>query len=504
MSVQSIYSKLMKEFNNSYGVCGLMGNLQAESGLSSTNMQNSYEKKLGMTDDLYTTSVDNGDYTNFVKDGVGYGLAQWTYYTRKQKLLDYVRSLNKSIGDEDTQVDFLIKELKESYKTVYNAIKSATSVKGASDIVLTRFEQPKDQSDSVKTTRAGYGQALYDQFNSSQTATKEESAMSYSRQKVVDLVTSWEGKKESDGSHKFIIDLYNKLNPLPRNYKLQYTDAWCAGTWSALAQKLSYTAIMPVECSCYYLIEAAKKMGVWQEKDDYVPTEGDGILYDWQDNGVGDNTGNPDHVGTVIYVNKSSGYMIVMEGNYSDSVKRRTVSINGKYIRGFITPKYTDNKVTTSVTQTSGKDIATVAREVIAGVWGSGEERKTALTKAGYDYATVQAKVNSILNTPSTSTTTSTGASSSSSETQKEVVATCSAKKFDKSIAGTYKTTTALYLRNDAGKNKKALVCMPKDAEVHCYGYYNLSDGNKWYYVQVTVKSVKYTGFCHSGYLKKS
>src|SRR5574344_159800 len=171
--------------------------------------------------------------------------------------------------------------------------------------------------------------------------------MSYSRQKVVDLVESWEGRKESNGTHKYIIDIYNGHSPLPRNTKMQYSWAWCACTWSALAIKLGYTPIMPIEISCYYLIEQAKKMGCWQENDAYVPSPGDAVLYDWDDNGVGDNKGNPDHVGTVIYVNKASGYMVVMEGNYSNAVKRRTISLNGKYIRGFITPKYTSNTVST-------------------------------------------------------------------------------------------------------------------------------------------------------------
>ena len=90
-----------------------------------------------------------------------------------------------------------------------------------------------------------------------------------------------------------------------------YGWAWCACTWSALAVKLNYLAIMPIEISCYYLIEAAKKMGAWQENDDYIPEPGDAILYDWQDSGTGDNTGNPDHVGTVTYVNRDSGYTTV-------------------------------------------------------------------------------------------------------------------------------------------------------------------------------------------------
>jgi hypothetical protein len=84
---------------NDYGVAGLMGNLFAESGLKPTNLQNTYENKIGYNDAEYTAAVDQGIYTNFVKDKAGYGLAQWTYWTRKQNLLLYAQSVNKSIGD---------------------------------------------------------------------------------------------------------------------------------------------------------------------------------------------------------------------------------------------------------------------------------------------------------------------------------------------------------------------------------------------------------------------
>ena len=52
--------------------------------------------------------------------------------------------------------------------------------------------------------------------------------------------------------------------------------------------------------------------------------------------------GTPDHVGTVVEANEEAGYFMVVEGNYNKAVKKRKVSINGKYIRGFITPKYND------------------------------------------------------------------------------------------------------------------------------------------------------------------
>lgn len=499
MSAKTIYDKLMKVFNNSYGVCGLMGNLYAESGLNSKNLQNTSNTKLGMTDEQYTKAVDDGSYTNFVKDSAGYGLAQWTYWSRKQNLLNYAKSKNKSIGDEDMQIDFLVDELK-GYTTVYNTIKNATSVKEASDVVLTKYERPADQSNTVKTKRASYGQKYYDQFV---TDKKEETNMSYSRQKVVDLVKSWEGLKESNGSFKKIIDIYNTLptSKLPRKTKMLYSWEWCACTWSALAVKLDYLAIMPIEISCYYIIERAKEMGVWKESDSYVPKPGDAILYDWGDSGSGDNKGSADHIGTVIEVYESAGYMVVMEGNYGEAVKKRTISLNGRYIRGFITPKYTDNTVS-APKQEAGKSVDTVAREVIAGKWGTGTARKTALTNAGYNYTTVQNRVNEILNGSASKPSTST--SKPQTSTTKKVTATCSAKKFDKSLAGTYKTTADLYMRNDAGTNKKALVIIPKGTKVNMYGYYNVSNGAKWYYIQVTIDGVQYTGFSHSAYLKKA
>lgn len=40
--------------------------------------------------------------------------------------------------------------------------------------------------------------------------------------------------------------------------------------------------------------------------------------------------------------------------------------------------------------------IDTIAREVLAGKWGNGDTRKKLLTEAGYDYNTVQAKVNAL------------------------------------------------------------------------------------------------------------
>lgn len=320
----------------------------------------------------------------------------------------------------------------------------------------------------------------------------EVETLSKSRQAVVDLVTSWEGRNEGCGSHRYIVDIYNSYNgTFPRGVKMQYDWSWCACTWSAVAIKLGYTDIMPIEISCGELIKRAQTMGIWQENDGYIPKPADAILYDWDDSGKGDNTGWPEHVGTVIEVHEDAGYIVVMEGNYDDQVKKRTISINGKFIRGYITPKYTEDTVLPPA-QVAGKDLKTIAREVIAGTWGKGEDRKKALEAAGYNYREVQDKVNEILKPEPVKPTVT-----------KTVTATCAAKKFDKAVAGTYKTTANLHLRNDAGTNKKSLVVIPNGTEVQCYGYYSLFENSKWLYIQVTIDGIQYTGFSSMKYLKK-
>lgn len=320
-----------------------------------------------------------------------------------------------------------------------------------------------------------------------------------SRDEVVKLITSWVGKKEADGSHKSIIDIYNDYvskHPELKLTKMQYNWAWCACTWSALAIKLGYTDIMPIEISCGRLIEKAKEMGCWMENDRYIPNLGDAILYDWDDNGVGDNTGWPDHIGTIVYVNKEAGYMMAIEGNYSDSVKKRTISINGKYIRGFITPAYTDDFISYEKLGNS-KDIDVVAREVIMGLWGSGKGRKEALERNGLNYAEIQAKVNEILNGSANKNQTA------STLSVKKVEATCYARSEDKVLAGSYTTTENLYCRNDAGTNKKALCLIPKGTEVQCYGYYTEFNKVKWLLIQVILDGIQYTGFSSIEYLKR-
>lgn len=74
----------------------------------------------------------------------------------------------------------------------------------------------------------------------------------------------------------------------------------------------------------------------------------------------------------------------------------------------------------------------------------------------------------------------------------------------DKSLTGTYTTTSGLNLRAGAGTGKKILVTMPKGSKVNCYGYYNTdSNGKKWFYVTYNDGKKVYTGYASSSYLRK-
>lgn len=157
-------------------------------------------------------------------------------------------------------------------------------------------------------------------------------------EKIMNQAKEWLGRKESDGSHKLIIDIYNSHEPLAINYKVQYYDSWCATYVSAVAIKTGYTTLIPTECGCERMISLFKQRGEWKEDENCTPKQGWIIFYDWGDNGKGDNKGWSDHVGIV---EKVSGKKItVIEGNYDNKVKRRTIDVNGRYIRGYAVPAY--------------------------------------------------------------------------------------------------------------------------------------------------------------------
>ena len=177
---EKIWRFLKSKGLNDYAAAGIMGNLYAESGLSPTNLEDGCEELLGMNDEEYTKAVDSGIYSGFVNDSAGYGLAQWTYWSRKQGLLDFARSRGASIGDFDMQLDYLWSEM-QGYTEMMAKLRTASSVPEASNAVLLDFERPADQSEAVQYTRARFAQDFYDEYAlaSRLEESKEETEMRY-------------------------------------------------------------------------------------------------------------------------------------------------------------------------------------------------------------------------------------------------------------------------------------------------------------------------------------
>ena len=158
------------------------------------------------------------------------------------------------------------------------------------------------------------------------------------RLSLVTAAEGWLGCKESDGSHKPIIDLYNSHQPLAQGYLVQYTDQWCATFVSAAAIKCGFTDIIPTECGCQRQIGLFDAIGCWEEDDTYIPLPGDIIFYASGDNGQGDCTDWSDHVGIVVGTNGNK--IKVIEGNNTWSVRYRYICVNDATIRGYGIPDY--------------------------------------------------------------------------------------------------------------------------------------------------------------------
>jgi hypothetical protein len=191
-NAQVIWSYLKKQGLSDAGAAGVMGNLYAESGLVPTNLQNTYEKKLSMTDSEYTSLVDSGKYQNFIHDSAGYGLAQWTYWSRKEGLYKLAKARGKSIGDIEVQLEYLIQEF-VSYGLL-NTFKTVSDVREASNVMLLKFEKPASKdTKATQDKRAAYSQNYYDRFatkaNTTPNSNKEVKPMANSALATYTLIS---------------------------------------------------------------------------------------------------------------------------------------------------------------------------------------------------------------------------------------------------------------------------------------------------------------------------
>ena len=138
MSGMSIYGALVRAGMTAAGACGLMGNMQAESGMKSNIVQRGMT---ALSDGEYTRRADAGEL-DFIRDGAGYGLCQWTYRSRKQALLRFARECGVSVGDEGMQVEFCLSELCGEYPVLRRFLCETQDVRAAAERVCREYERP--------------------------------------------------------------------------------------------------------------------------------------------------------------------------------------------------------------------------------------------------------------------------------------------------------------------------------------------------------------------------
>ena len=438
---ERIWSYLKGQGLTDAGAAGLMGNLYAESGLRPNNLQNSYEGKLGMTDTEYTERVDSGSYTNFVRDSAGYGLCQWTYWSRKANLHKFAKDAGKSIGDLEMQLASLMQELSSGYKAVLNILKTATSVRAASDAVLLQFERPADQSEAAKSRRAGFGQKYFDKY-----AGKESQTVSF----VPRLTRPEAGNKyyitKAAGGYSDAV----KGSPTDSACNvLSNCVGYAYGRFNEIIGEGACKHLRPVNAENFIQYKGTLEVGMEPRL---------GACMVWQ---KGATLKGSDGAGHVAIVEKivSSTEIVTSESGWGAS-----------------------------------KPFWTQTRKKGSGNWGQGSSYKF----LGFIYNPAACCQGTVPSAPA-------AAAKPSATPTTEKKAKEAARSLNKALAGTYVVTAdkGLHIRSGAGSGKSSLAVLPKGTKVRNYGYYTDLSGVAWLYVQVAYKGVTYTGFCSGQYLSK-
>lgn len=562
---EKIYNYFKEKGINDYGICGLMGNLYAESGLIPDRVEILCLKRLkengkSYTDKTYTQAVDSGKITRagflnpLPNKQYGYGLAQWTSPVRKAKLYDMAKKTGVSIGDLKNSLDFLWSELTTNYTSVLSVLKTAASVKQASDIVLKKFECPADTGSAVQNTRASYGTKYYNQLVKKAASDSNTSSKPAAQTDTVSQVISTAKNEVGYLEKASNVNLDSKTaNAGYNNYTKYWRDiaAWGLGNYQAQYWCAAFVYWCFVKT---FGLDATKKL-LYHAPYIYCPTAGNlfkqhGRLY--SDPKQGDivvfmgSGGVYGHTGIVYKVDTSCFYTI--EGNTSSAsgvvanggcVAYKQYSIANAKNAGhrFCRPNYsivggssgTDSGNGSGSSAPSSPVVSTKLNESVKWTGIVTADELNVRTWAGSENKTCSfspLKKNTTVSVCDSVKDKSgavwyyikyngkygfvhgdyikkkSGASSAGTGTKKQT-ASDAAKSFSKTLAGTYKTTADLNIRHGAGTDKKLMVTIPKGTKIQNYGYYTAVSGTKWLYVQFTHKNTAYTGFASGSYLKK-
>ena len=166
MSKETIYSYLRQGGLSHNGACAMMGNMYCESLLKSDNV----EDRCSMSDAEYTKAVDTGAISGyqFARDSFGYGLVQWTYWSRKDELWKLTVGKGISVADEQTQCQFCIAELIRDYKYLYEFITEDCDLYSATSRICKEYERPAVNNVDARYAKAKeYANAFKDNGSSS-------------------------------------------------------------------------------------------------------------------------------------------------------------------------------------------------------------------------------------------------------------------------------------------------------------------------------------------------
>lgn len=160
MSTKTIYKALIGAGLTPEGACGLMGNMMAESSMKADIAQRGMT---ALTDGQYTAAADAGTI-DFAHDAVGYGLCQWTFHTRKAKLIAFARARGVSVGDEATQVQFCLRELQEDFPGVWRVLAGSNDLYECARVVCVQYERPAvNNVDARHAYAQSFFRQLYDE-----------------------------------------------------------------------------------------------------------------------------------------------------------------------------------------------------------------------------------------------------------------------------------------------------------------------------------------------------
>lgn len=556
MSEKTIWDYLYKDIQNAYGVAGLMGNIYAESGMIPNRVEALCLRRLSeigqnWTDKTYTAAIDSNKLSkeDFLHPlpgkQYGYGLCQWTSPGRKEGLYNLAKSKNKSIGNETIQLEWLLKELKQSYPIVYNTIKNADNIKIASDVVLLRFECPADTGVTVREKRANYGKQYYDKYN----INKEVKTMSNYDKYILSTSTHYISNSGSD-EH----GAYHGGKAGDQTGKEWYLRTWYNRPWDCVLryEKNPQVGLKIAELACAAALN--NNIGYDQyERETYwkylklagynpslitTPCEADcsaGVIANTK--AAGYLLGIPalqnisaTYTGNMKAAFKAAGFTVLTGTQYTKTTvnllpgdillnERSHTATNITRGKNTYTSapskgntKYVNTGIGTATALTemnvrSGNSTQyPVLKTISAGTQVEVLEKtsnnwyKISWPGASVGYAYTSAEKNTYYKYVSKKT------NSTTTTVKKKVTAKGVASSFKRSYAGTYKVATnsgTLNVRDGANTNKDVLVAIPKGTIVQNYGYYSKTNGTIWLYVQFDYKNVTYTGFASKAYLAK-